>query len=209
MNDMRNGAGDDQPEEQQRSGPRVLVPTSSTAQTPTSARWWTRLLDGDQVWGSIEVSPPRYGVSHYRLVVFPPGLDRVERRLLRGWRVWPTWGFGLWLFSLCLCSILTSAATFVTPTIVWLGAGIFLFARVGALRTQVRTLCVSRIAGYPDQQAAATYAEMEALVIMLRSADKLCEQGRLSITGHEAVWWQVYDRLGTKHPRTVDNDPSI
>jgi hypothetical protein len=174
----------------------------------TSAGWWSRLLDGDQVWGSVDVSPTRYGVTRYRLVVFPPGIDRDERRLLRGLRAWPTWGFALWVLALCVCSTLTPWATITLPSLAWLGIGAYLFARVGAVRAKVRTVSVTRVAGLPDPQGAATYAEMNTLVIALRSADDLWKAGGLSTAEHEAVWWQVYDRLDPDRART-GQDPSL
>lgn len=170
---------------------------------PSSAgqRWWLRLLDGDHVWGSLDVSPTRYGVTRYCLVIFPPGIDRLDRRLLRALRAWPTWGALLWLFSVCLLSTSSISVRFAVPTAVWLGIGAVLFAYAGALRTQVRTRCVTRIAGHPDitcrpdEESANAYAEMTTSVGMLRSADVLRAQGRLSTAEHEAIWWQVYDRL--------------
>ena len=173
----------------------------SSQRLPGSAlvvsRWLTRLVDGDHPWGSLSVSLTRYGVTRYWLVVFPPGIARDERRLLRAWRAWPTWGAILWLSSLCLLSTPTTGAQFAAPTIVWLGIGAVLFVRVWRLRRQVRTRCVIRFDSHPDEQSEAEYAEMNALVMMLRSADTLRDQGRLSASGHEAIWWQVYDRLAT------------
>ncbi|HEX2402769.1 MAG TPA: DUF6611 family protein, partial [Mycobacterium sp.] len=46
-------------------------------------RGWSRLLDGDRAWGSLEIRPDRFGVTRYRLVVFPPGIDDAERRRVR------------------------------------------------------------------------------------------------------------------------------
>src|ERR1700712_2709481 len=128
--------------------------------------WWTRLLDGDRVWGSLSVSPTHYGVTRYWLVVFPPGIDRTERRLLRAWRAWPSWGCMLWLLLLCLFSGLTPLARFAIPTMLWLGTGAWLFARIGPLRTQVRTRCVTRFSGHPgdDQHSAGQYVEIRTLV---------------------------------------------
>jgi hypothetical protein len=222
MNDDQLNAGEHSPTEQSGLAPgsprsqRLDVPLNTAplspppiAQAPASAPWWTRLLDGDRVWGSMDRSVTRYGLTHYRLVVLPPGIDRVERRLLRGWRAWPTWGVGLWLLSVCLCANLAPWARFALPTIVWLGVGVFLFARVGPLRTQVRTLYVMRMVGDPDPRSAAIFAEMKTLVTMLRSADRLHELGELSTAGHEEMWWQVYDRLTPGHPRTLDDDASI
>jgi hypothetical protein len=208
MNDDNHRRGDRWPEERPAPTPgsqpsqRLYVPLDPQPRAaplpiPTSAGWWSRLLDGDYVWGSIDVSLTRYGVTRYRLVVFPPGIDRVERRLLRGLRAWPTWGVALWLLSLCVCSALTPWARFTLPSLAWLGIGAFLFARAGALRARIRVLSVTRVAGLPDPQGAATYAEMNTLVTALRSADHLRDAAGLSTAEHEAVWWQVYERLAS------------
>lgn len=164
---------------------------------PAAARppWWSRVLDGIDQWGTFNASPTRYGVTRYWLVVFPPGIDRVERRLLRAWRAWPTWGGALWLFALCLFNPVAPWPGFAIPTICWLGVGAALYARVAPLRTQVRTRCITRFAGNPDDRSAAEYAEIKAMVATLRDADRLRAQDLLSAAGHEAVWWQVYDRL--------------
>src|SRR5258708_26985110 len=61
-------------------------------------RGWLRVIDGDRPWGSIDIRPDRFGVTRYRLVVYPPGITESERRLVRvapgrplgGARVWST-----------------------------------------------------------------------------------------------------------------------
>ena len=60
-------------------------------------RGWHRLLDGDRGWGSIDVHPDRYGMTRYRLVVFPPGISEPERRRVRLARGWPMWGALIWV----------------------------------------------------------------------------------------------------------------
>ena len=57
-------------------------------------RGWLRLLDGERPWGSLVVQPDRFGVTRYRLVVFPPGISEPERRWVRLARGWPMWGAG-------------------------------------------------------------------------------------------------------------------
>ncbi len=55
-------------------------------------RGWLRLLDGDRSWGSIDIRPDRFGVTRYRLVVYPPGISESERRWVRVARGWPLMG---------------------------------------------------------------------------------------------------------------------
>lgn len=168
------------------------------------ARWWAVLLDGSHDWGSVDVSPTRHGVMRYRLVLFPPGLDIAERRLLRSWRVWPTWGAVLWVVSqIVLGSFLTPATAFAASTIAYLASGAILFARVAELRARVLTLSVVRIAGYPDPQSAAMFTELKSLVATLRQADAQRDRGQSCPAEHEAIWWQVYDRLSQNQARPV------
>ena len=80
-------------------------------------RGWSRLLDGDRAWGSIEVRPDRFGVTRYRLVVFPPGISEPERRRVRVARGWPMWGALVWVFCEISLSDLTGPVTaLVTST---------------------------------------------------------------------------------------------
>ena len=43
-------------------------------------RLWWRLLDGERPWGAVDILPDRYGVTRYRLVVYPPGISDTDRR---------------------------------------------------------------------------------------------------------------------------------
>jgi hypothetical protein len=168
------------------------------------AQWWTLVLDGRHDWGSVDASPTRHGVTRYRLVVFPPGIEPVERRLLRAWRAWPTWGAVLWVVSqIVLSTLLTPGAAFAASTIAYLASGLFLFARVAELRSRVRTLSVVRIAGYTDVRSAAMFVELKSLVAALCHADSQRDRGQSSPADHESTWWQVYDRLGQNDPGPV------
>ncbi|MCW2688008.1 MAG: hypothetical protein JWR37_2898 [Mycobacterium sp.] len=156
---------------------------------------WTRPLDGEYVWGSIDTWPSRHGVRRYRLVLFPPGVTRGERRTLRLSRAWLTWDAVLFLLSeIFLSSALAPGAALAVSAAVYLGPGAVLFARAGALRARMRTLSVYLVTGYRDPRSAAIYAELESLFTALCAADVLCFQDRITATDHEAVWWRVYDQ---------------
>jgi hypothetical protein len=168
------------------------------------------MLDGEYVWGAIDIWPSRHGVHKYRLVVFPPGARVAERRLLRLWRAWPTWGAVLWLISaICLSGRPAPWAAIGISTVVYLGAGAITLALVGHLRSRVRTLRVLVIDGHTDPESTAKYAELETLVTILRDADASRGLGRTSVVDHEAACWEVYDRLGPDRPRSVDEHISI
>lgn len=174
------------------------------------ARWWSRRLDGEYAWGSIDIWPSRHGVRRYRLVMFPPGISVAERRLLRLRRAWPAWGAGLWLVSaICLAGTPTPVAAIGISTIAYLAAGAITFAFTAHLRSRVRTLHVLVIDSQPDGESTAAYRQLETLVKTLCDADTMLSQGQLTPVDHEAVCWRVYDRLAPVHPRPVDGHLSI
>jgi hypothetical protein len=88
------------------------------------ARWWARVLDGQRPWGSIDFVASRQGFRSYRLVVFPPGITDVERRLLRLWQRWPIWGALVWLLVVIPFGGTPSASmAAVAATVLYVGTG--------------------------------------------------------------------------------------
>ena len=158
-------------------------------------RWW-RLLDGERVWGSIDVSLTSHGFRSYRLVVFPPGITQTERRCLRMWRAWPTWGLLGWLLLvICAASVLPRWTAVACSALVYLAGGAVTFVLAARTRSHVRTLSVVRIRGRIDAQSAATYAQLETLAAVLAQADARYGQGHLTAVDHEVAWWHVYQCL--------------
>jgi hypothetical protein len=152
-----------------------------------------RLLDGTHRWGSVEIRPTRFGVAEHRLVVYPPGLSTADRRWVRVSRGWPVWGFGLWL----LCPIWLSGsvphwAVFALSTAISLSAGAVTAALAGNVRTQVRTLTVTTMAGHDDAYTLAARDRLFDLAALLRDADDRLGRGEIDLVEHELVWWQVY-----------------
>jgi hypothetical protein len=171
---------------------------STTIHRPTHQPRWRRLIDGGRTWGSLGISPSRYGVTRHHLVVFPPGLSPDERVLLRLWRSWPIWGTLTWLtLEMFLVPTVGSDSAFAISTFIAVGAGLVVMAMTGANRARVRTLTVVRMAGYPDPGSTEAWDELYTLACQLGEADRARDAGEMSTVEHEAVVWQVYDRLGT------------
>jgi hypothetical protein len=159
---------------------------------------WQRLIDSGRTWGSLGISPCRYGVTRHQLVVFPPGLSPDERVLLRLWRSWPIWGTLTWLtLEMLLVPTIGPNSAFAISTVIAVGGGLMAMVMTKANRTRVRTLTVVRMAGFVDPVAVDGWAELYALACQLGEADRACDAGELSTVDHEAVVWRVYDRLGT------------
>jgi hypothetical protein len=162
-------------------------------------RGWLRLLDGDRPWGSIDVRPDRFGVTRYRLVVYPPGISESERRLVRAARGWPLWGALVWVICEIFLSDLTAPWTaFAVSMAAWLGSGFVAFAMAGAPRTRVRTMAAMVMAGHHDPISVAARDRLEELAATLIEADDRLTSGQISALQHEMVWWQVYDRMSPR-----------
>jgi hypothetical protein len=159
-------------------------------------RGWRRALDGDRRWGSIDIRPDRYGVTRYRLVVFPPGISESERRRVRVARGWPLWGALVWVFCEIWLSHMTGPWTaFALSTATYLGLGLVSVVMAGAPRTRVRTIAAMVMAGHHDPISRAARDKVEELSGTMIEADERLADGRISALQHEMVWWHVYDQM--------------
>ena len=163
--------------------------------TTTRPRW-RRLLDGGQTWGSLQVSATQYGITRYRLAVFPPGISADDRMLLRIWRAWPTWGMATFLIlEILLVPALGAVAALWTSATVFLGTGALVMAMTAATRGDVRTVTAIRRAGIHDPLAAEQFLEFYALAHDLAEADGRLAAGEIQPVEHELLVWRVYDRM--------------
>ena len=156
-----------------------------------------RLLDGDRVWGSIDVRPGRFGIVHYRLVVFPPGLSRADHRWIRLARGWPLWGLLLWLQCEAWLSptLLSPWPALAVSTAVPLVGGAVVVTLAGEARRQVHTMIAVTMAGYDEPLSIATRDALAISAARLIDADERLARHEISVVDHELIWWQVYDRI--------------
>lgn len=155
------------------------------------------LLDHGPVWGSFTIYPARYGVTRYRLVVFPPGISAVERRMLRVWRAWPLWGAGLWIgLQIGGAAVGMPETALIGGTMLVIASGAMTFALTGEARMQVRTLWAVSMAGYSHAEVDQRSVLLRAMAHTLDLADMDLEEGRISPAEHEVRWWRAYDALG-------------
>jgi hypothetical protein len=160
-----------------------------------------RLLDGDRPWGSLDIRADRFGVTRYRLVVYPPGTSQSERRWVRAARGWPLWGALVWVIAEIWLSQVTGPWTALTiSTAAFLGLGVITMAMAGDARTRVRTMAAMVMVGQPDPAAAATRDRLEALSEFLMEADARFVRRQISPAEHEMTWWLVYDQMEPGQP---------
>jgi hypothetical protein len=163
-----------------------------------------RLLDGGRSWGALDISASRCGIARSHLALFPPGISRDERIVLRLWRTWPIWGAVTWLgLQIVLLAAIGSLPALVVSTSICLGAGAVLMVMAGPARGGVRTLTVLRVAGIDDPSAKDAFAQLSTLAVALGEADARLASGELSAVEHEAAVWCVYDAMPAQQAKSV------
>ena len=159
-------------------------------------RWWSRLLDGENRWGFARIQIDRFGVTRYRLVVYPPGIDAADRRRLRIWRGSPIWGAALWVVAeICLQQMMGPWTALALSSAIVIVFGGVARAMVGDTHTMVRTMSVMTMPGHTDAATIAARTKLQAMVSTLYDADERVDAARMSPIEHEALWWLVYDQL--------------
>jgi uncharacterized protein DUF6611 len=172
------------------------------AQQRTLRRGWLRLVDGACPWGWFTVCPGRMGVTHYRLVIYPPGITETERRRLRVWRGWPMWGALLWIASyVVLTGLIEPRTALVISTATFGGTGVVAFMRAGDVRARVREMRATVMSGYPDPLSRDARRKLLARADTLIEADHRRQLGLLSPIEYEMTWWRVYDQIKPDHWR--------
>ena len=144
-------------------------------------------------WGSLDGVPLLYGGRHYRLVVYPPGTDDRERRLLQAWQALPPGVpfLGLVTFAvlagrLGLAEALALTAVLVLGPLAWLRQ---------ALRRRRRDVCVVH-AEY--LYGAGTAAELDrckrvvSLSSTLTDAERALDRGELTPVDFQRIWGDVH-----------------
>jgi hypothetical protein len=155
-----------------------------------------RLLDGGRTWGALEISASRYGVTRYRLVVFPPGISGDERIVLRLWRTFPVWGLASWLLAeVTLMTVVSPGPALAFATGGCAAMGAVTMALAGHTRHLVRRLTVVRMVGVNDPMAGPRLDELRTLTERLTNADARLAAGELTTIDHEAEVWRVYDQM--------------
>lgn len=164
-------------------------------------RWLLRRAAGAAPWGGVDVWPSRYGYTHYRITVYPPGTTATERVWLRLWRRWPAIAAGLGLLVVCGAGgVLGVAGAAVAAG---LAAAAALLGLARATRRQ-RSGIRSRQGGMEHVADHPTPVGEMALIAecwdRLVAADRLLASGALTAAQHELVWAEVWEAM-RREPR--------
>ena len=170
--------------------------TRSTPSPGRLQRWGARLLDGENRWGFVRIQADRFGVTRYRLVVYPPGISDTERRRLRIWRGSPIWGAALWaVVEIFLQQWIDSWSALAISTGTVLALAVVAMAKTGETRAQVRAMTVVTMAGYTDPATITARDTLLKRAMTLTNADEQVDEDVMSRLDHEALWWTIYDQL--------------
>jgi len=151
------------------------------------------------------VRPDRFGVTRYRLMVYPPGISVTERRRVRVARGWPLWGVAAWIVApIFLTHVLGPWTALAVSTTAVLALGVIARMLAEPARAQVRTMTAAVLVGYPDPRSFAERDQIQRLGIRLIRADESLADGRLTAAEHESIWWSVYNEMIPRFSDSAD-----
>jgi len=144
-------------------------------------------------WGSLVGGPLRYGGRAYRLVVYPPGTDDRDRRLLSALEWWPKGGPP---FAVVAFAILGDPAG--VPTSVGLAVALFLGPYLWlrhTVRRQRRDLAVVDADYLLEPATPEELDRCRRLVSMsstLVDAERAFDRGELTPVDFQRIWGDVH-----------------
>ncbi len=144
-------------------------------------------------WGSLVGGPLRYGGRAYRLVVYPPGTDDRDRRLLSALQWWPKGGPP---FAVVAFALLGDPAGF--PVSVGLAVALFLGPLLWlrhTVRRQRRDLAVVDAEYLLDPGTPEELVRCRRLVSLsstLLDAERAFDRGELTPVDFQRIWGDVH-----------------
>ncbi|MFF2050442.1 DUF6611 family protein [Leifsonia sp. NPDC058194] len=175
---------------------------TSTILPPAPRTRTARLLEGEHRWGRLEESSAlftaRTGVCTRRLVVYAPGADAGDRRILTLWRSWPAVGGGL-AFAVALgLAPVAPVAALAGMLAVYVGGLLLVARRSRRARSGCRSVKCSRVQLATGWESVGDEEALEEAVAELTLLERLRDSGRIGEIGFELGWARVHDRLGTR-----------
>lgn len=175
----------------------------TTTILPSAPRTRTaRLLEGEHRWGRLEESSAlftaRTGVRVRRLVVYAPGADAADRRILTLWRSWPAVG-GALAFAVALGLAPTApAAALAGMLAVYVGGIVMVARRSRRARRACRSVKCSSVQLSTGEETLGDEDRLDEAFAELVLLERLRDRGRITEVGFELGWARVYDSLGTR-----------
>lgn len=179
----------------------AAVVTSTVEPSRSRAVLLLDRLTGGSRWGRFDVWPTRYGFTHYRLVVLPPGATDADRLLLELRRSAALLA-ALLAVGLFLAADLAGLPTGTSGLLAAVAGGAVLAGialRTRRLRAEVRT-CDGGVdhAGGREHVVGAMSDVMQWSLVLL-AADRALQDGEITVAQHELIWsraWHALPRPG-------------
>ncbi|GAA1447415.1 hypothetical protein GCM10009617_31210 [Leifsonia poae] len=165
------------------------------------------LSEGRHPWGYLDqtssASAHRSGVVSHRLVVFAPGTNAAERRILMAYRQWPlVGGLGALVTAMVLAPVASWAA--LVGMLGLYVAGCMVLARVSReLRRACRSVSASSMVVGTTLHRAGDARTLGACRAALLALEKRKDRGEIGEVEFEAGWGQVYATI------TAAGQPSV
>lgn len=154
-------------------------------------------VQGAHEWGAYFHTVERYGVVRRQVVVYPPGIDRSERRRLRAWRAFPVTGIAAALVvAVALSDPVAPSAGLGIGAVLALAMGAVLAHRARRTRRRVRTVGGIEVPGMPDHVVRRRFRGALAVAEHLAAAEAAWRRGDISRVVYEHEWHRAYDEVG-------------
>jgi hypothetical protein len=159
-------------------------------------------------WGSLGGGPVRFGGRHYRLVVYPPGTDDRERRLLRTAQWWPGAGALLAVTAFgILGDLFGLPVAFALATALYLGPLLALRHVVRRPRRDVSVVHAEYLWGPGTAADLARCRRVVSLSSTLTDAERALDRGALTPVDFQRIWGDVHAEATRLQGRTVSGLP--
>jgi hypothetical protein len=152
------------------------------------------------VWGSLEVSDlataRRSGVTRYRLEIFPPGTNSVERRELLRFRQWRLWGaLAALLGEFLVGTIWPGWMGPIYIAVAYIAALMFGLQLTKRLRKSLRGVTVATILAGGSTYTEGEMGLLQSCVADFERLDREYAEGLISPVQYESAWANLYARV--------------
>ncbi|WP_223692716.1 DUF6611 family protein [Leifsonia poae] len=167
--------------------------------------FWRRLAEGGAPWGTVDVTPASRGLwRRVRLIVYPPGTTRAERRALRFAHSWPIAGALTALVAMVLLAGAWPPVLGLCVLLLLYLAGFWVGARLTRLlRGRVKSIIVSTVSVGGELKVYGDGDLLRSTMERLDALEKRRLAGRVDPVAYEAEWAEVYDALPGGTPVAV------
>jgi hypothetical protein len=161
-----------------------------------------RMSEGEYRWGRVDVTPPSRGaIVRYRVCVYPPGTNNVERRALAAHRDWPVLGAVIVLVALTVFGRVISPTPLLIGLVVgYVGVQCFTARFTASLRGRSRTVTATFVNLYDSVETHGDAESVSRVSCEFARLDARFHSGELTPARYELAWSSVFAGLPESAP---------